>query len=187
MSPVYGGASIPREFNFGSNKGSTKDLQGLAQTCTLGAVYTRNWNLVRNRSRIGGLVDVSQGSHLRVIRLAEDSHERLSHPGDCGYGWPRQPSFAEFLLVRVFQEAEEPKLLPLRPLSPDLEVAGHFPVHCLPPAATREAGRRCFTNGLECGQDLCLYVDGTVLKEIGRGNRSVTGLEVDDVPGELLG
>lgn len=130
---------------------------------------------------------VSQGSHLRVIRIAEDSHEGLSHPGDSDDGWSSKPSLTEFLLIRVFEKAEEAKLLPLRALSPDLEVAGHFPVHCLPPAATGKAGRRCLTNGLERRQYLCLYVGGAVLEEIGRGNRSVTSLEVDDVPGELVG
>lgn len=71
------------------------------------------------------------------------------------------------ILGVALQDAEQPVVHPAT-LNPDLVVAGHVAMHCLPLAPARERMRRRSCHGIQDGMDLCSHAGWNALQEVHR-------------------
>jgi len=90
--------------------------------------------------------------------------ERLGQAVDNYYRGAAQ------VLGFAFQDAEQPVVTSIGAADPDLVEAGHFVMHRLPFASTREGRRWCCGYGIEDGMDLGSHLDRQAVEKLNSGD-----------------
>src|SRR5450756_306251 len=125
---------------------------------------------------------ISQAADRIVVVLGERCHPRLPHPGDDCDGRTREAATRHLLRRAVLEDAEQPELFALWPLSAHLVVATHGAVHRLPAAAAGVARRRSLCTVVKDGGELRAHLWRTRIEEVVSRDDLVVRPVVDDVP-----